>query len=576
MIKEMSKKTGKQSSSREQKLIVKPDLFDKLTGFFQSKLTLIFWITLGISIIISLLLFDLKVSIGGDDSEYITGAKKFIDGKAFPTWHGSFYPIFLSVFMLIFGVNVTVFKVISLPLMLGQHFFLFKTFRNRIPAWITVALLVTLAVNGYILYFSSSTYSEALFFFLQALMLYSFFLLDDQLSVSENLRDSWKNWLAFGFIMFLLFLTRNIGLGVIITTVLYFLLNKKWKSSLYTIGSFLIFQLPFSLYKKLVWGIWGSGAESQFQVMFYKHAYDRAQGTEDLVGFIIRFWDNSLLYLSKHLYIILGLTPKGSTETSAFLTILTYLLFIVAFWFLFKKHKQISFLGLYLAVMLGATFISQQKHWDQYRLVLIFVPLILVVFSYGIHFLFKTKQLRWMQIVPMLFIFAIPILMLNHTIPQIKANRPVLEKNLEGDRLYGFTPDWVNYIEMCRYAAKTVPADAGIACRKPDIASIYADGRDFFGIFRVQSKDPDTLLNYLEVNNIQYVVLGSLRINPNMKTDRIINTMQNYLYYIQQKYPRLFRQVHTIGTDEGASLIEILWENREFTVQPPKQPEMVE
>lgn len=554
-----TKKSGKGNK------LQKDDLLDRLNAFFDKNSVLFFWITLGLSLLISLLLFDAKVSIGGDDSEYIIGAKKFIEGTAFPTWHGSFYPIFLSLFTLVFGLNVTLFKFLSLPLMLGHHFFMYKAVKGRVPGFVLVILLLVMALNGQILYFSSSTYSEAMFFFLQALSFYIFLQLDDKIQNSESLAETWKNWLAFGFIMFLLFLTRNIGLGLIIAAVLYFLIRGNWKSSLYSILSFLVFQLPFIVYKKLVWGFWGTGAESQFKTMFYKNFYNRALGTEDFMGFIVRFWDNSLLYLSKHLYIILGLKPIGSTETSALLTLLTYLVFIAIFVAIIYKHKQFLFTGLYLGVMIGATFISQQKHWDQYRLILIYVPLIILFVSLGIHYIFKTKRLRGFQFIPLIFFFILPFLMLNDTSSLVKANIPVLKKNMQGESLYGFTPDWVNYIKMCEYAARNVPAEDGIACRKPNIASIYSEGRHFFGIYRLKSKDADTLLDYLKRNNIRYVVMGSLRINPKMKTDRTINTIRNYLYFIQLKYPQLFRQAHQIGSDEGAVLVEILWENEGIT-----------
>ncbi len=507
-------------------------------------------------------MFDTKVSIGGDDSEYIIGAKRFLEGRSFPTWHGSFYPIFLSFFTLIFGINVVIFKIVSIPLMLGHQYFMFKAFKQRIPSFILVITLFVISLNAHILYFSSSTYSEALFFFLQALVFYTFFILDDKINQDPSLPNTWKNWLSFGFVMFLLFLSRNIGLGLIIAAVIYFLLNKKWMSSLYVIASFLVFQLPFILYKKLVWNIVGSGAEGQFNTMFFKHFYDRSQGTEDFMGFVIRTWDNSLLYLSKHLYVLLGLKPIGNNETSAALTIFTYIIFALAVYFVFRKQKQLFFVGIYLSVMIGATFVSQQKHWDQFRLILLYIPLIVLFISYGFYTIFKTKKLKPIQIILAVLLFLLPLASLKHSVIKIKGNMPSLKKNIEGNTLYGFTPDWINYIEMCKYAGKTAPADVGIASRKPNIASIYADGRDFLGLYRVSSQDADSLLIPFEKKKIKYVVLASLRINPNMKTDRTINTVRNYLYFIQQKYPQLFRQVHTIGTDEKAHLIEVVWENR--------------
>jgi hypothetical protein len=71
--------------------------------------------------------------------------------------------------------------------------------------------------------------------------------------------------------------------------------------------------------------------------------------------------------------------------------------------------------------------------------------------------------------------------------------------------------------------------------------------------------DPDQLLRTLKDKNVHYVVMGSLRRNPNQRSEFIINTIQRYLSYIQTKYPNALQQIHRIGDQslEPASLIKI-------------------
>ena len=73
---------------------------------------------------------------------------------------------------------------------------------------------------------------------------------------------------------------------------------------------------------------------------------------------------------------------------------------------------------------------------------------------------------------------------------------------------------------------------------------------------------PDSLLNALLRNHVDYIIRGSLRLNPAQKTKRVINTVHRYMYYIEQKYPGIFRQVTQIGgnQDEPAQLYRIQWE----------------
>ncbi len=97
----------------------------KLDAFFGRNLHIVFFISLILTIILGIYLFDVKIDEGGDDSDYILSAKKFLEGRSFPTWHGAFYPIFLSLPMLIFGVNVVVFKVLSLLCIIAHQVFFF-------------------------------------------------------------------------------------------------------------------------------------------------------------------------------------------------------------------------------------------------------------------------------------------------------------------------------------------------------------------------------------------------------------------------------------------------------------------
>jgi type IV secretory pathway ATPase VirB11/archaellum biosynthesis ATPase len=73
---------------------------------------------------------------------------------------------------------------------------------------------------------------------------------------------------------------------------------------------------------------------------------------------------------------------------------------------------------------------------------------------------------------------------------------------------------------------------------------------------------PDTLVNALLRNHVDYIIRGNLRLNPSQKTNRVINTVHRYMYYIEQKYPGIFTQVTQVGgnNDEPAQLFRIQWE----------------
>jgi hypothetical protein len=74
----------------------------------------------------------------------------------------------------------------------------------------------------------------------------------------------------------------------------------------------------------------------------------------------------------------------------------------------------------------------------------------------------------------------------------VELNLPVLQQNLMGDKLYGFTPDWENFIIGSQWAAKNLDKDAVIISRKPTISKVYT-GRDFDVVPTALTVPPDTL-----------------------------------------------------------------------------------
>ncbi len=70
---------------------------------------------------------------------------------------------------------------------------------------------------------------------------------------------------------------------------------------------------------------------------------------------------------------------------------------------------------------------------------------------------------------------------------------------------------------------------------------------------------PDSLINILRKNKVNYIIVASLRANPNMNTGNIINNIQRYLFFVEQKYPGILKLVHQIGGDneEPAWLYQI-------------------
>ncbi len=542
---------------KKEKVANSLDLFDRLDQFFDKNGQIFFWIGMFFTLLFSFLLFNFRVSEAGDDSAYILRAFDFVKELKFPTFQGPLYPIILSFFILIFGLNVTLLKTLSLIFILVHLYFFYRAFKGRVSSFLLIFVIIIISFNGHLLYYSSQTYSEAFYLMLQAIFFYYFFRFFVSEENSPDIKNNWGKYMILGTLLLSLGLTRSIGYGGFLSVAVFFILTLRWRALIYSTGGFIINYGVFGLIKRYLFNINTSQFDTQINRLMQKNPFDVSEGKEDFFGFIVRFWDNSNLYLSKHLFKFIGIRPEA-TDIKVFLTILVYILFIVAIYFAFKKNRYLLFTGIYLAVLIGITFIIVQARWDQSRLVIIYLPLILLFLFSGIYYLSKIKSLKIIQGIFPVVLVILFFSNLSVTIDKVKENEEYLTSHLYGDKFYGMTPDWVNYIKMSQWAAKNIPEDQVIACRKPSISFIYAK-RKFYGIYRIETQDPDELFQELKDNNVRYVIMANLRKYPKQKTEYTINTVKRYLYYIQQKYPQRIKFVKEIGADEKAYLFEIVY-----------------
>ncbi len=484
-------------------------LRDNFEDFFYKNNGILFFVSLALTVIFGILLFNPKVSTGGDDSEYIIRALNFMRGEHFPTFQGSFYPIFLSFWIAILNMNlvqlIVFLKVISLLLIIGHLVFMYLSFKEHISPSTLGFVMVFISLNAYILYFGSQTYSEALFLFLQAL---AFYLLTQSLNLFQPDAESNLHigkWFAFSFIMFLMIQTRNVGYAFLFSVLSYLLLHKKYRLILYALGSYISYALLFTLYKLVFWNIKPSDTGGRLELILLKNTYNPGEGTEDFAGMIVRFIDNAKIFLSKQMGVILGFSAETEAKNSGFFTVVMIILLVGFLIYAWQKSKSLKFVGLYLLFSLGITFITLQKQWGQLRLILVYVPLILLFIGGGMSLL-AVKRYKILHYILLLFFVISIFKSLGVTLEKTSENSKILSKNLQGDRYYGFTPDWINYLQMCSWAGENLPEDALIACRKPSIASVYANGRKFHRINKVPSVPSKSTLENLKQEGRNYYI----------------------------------------------------------------------
>lgn len=510
-----------------------------------------------ISFLFSMLLFDVKISDANDDSLYIEGGYNFAKDihHAF-TANAPLYPLLLSIPIKFFGINLILLKFTSVILTLLHIYFLFLAFRKRLPYVILVPVMFIVATNSYMQYFASLTFTEPLFMFLQALFVWYFFKVYDSVKAGVTLKESWKEWLLLGFFVFVLGFCKNIAIGAIFAVVIFFLFEKKYLYIIYAIAGFLIVRTSLGFITSLVWP-GKSQFTSQTAMLLQKDPYDVSKGQEDVSGFIQRFLDNFNLYISKRFFQILGFRSPDETTTKGAL-VLFFLIFIgiAAYWILKNKHHILKFTWWYFFIMMSLMFAVLQTRWDQPRMIMVYVPYILIVIFYGLYCIVIRKG----SLIQFVYVSVVTIIFFSGfftTLGKSIKNYPIVKKNMAGDVYYGYTQDWINFLKMSRYSADSLPQNSLVASRKAPMSFVYGKGKKFYAVYTVFASDPDSILSTFKRDSVTHVIVASLRRNPKKVDGYVINTMNRLLQPVAQKYPDKLVLVKQIGDSEPAYLYQI-------------------
>jgi hypothetical protein len=518
------------TTDRENSEVVSGDFLDvfqfpKWDIYFSRHLNKWFVASLALLVISGILLFDLRISEGGDDSSYLMEAMLFSKGESFPSFHGILYSMFLGWMIKLSGFHLVLFKFFSFVFLLVHQFVFYFTFRKRISPFLLSALLIILSISSGIIYYGSQTYTEAFYMMLQALLLY--FVIHRMLHFPGNfihIKSEWKSYLLIGFLLFLLVKTRNIGLIAVAGLLIYLIIEKKYYNGLFTLISYFVFTLPYMLYKKIVWGMGGHDAGSQLNILLQKDPYNRSLGYENLWGMVTRLFENSKIYLSGIFLQETGLRDPANDGSGYVVTIILAAILVTGLIISFReRNKVLLFLFIYLGTSLVATFLSVSQIWSQSRLIIIYLPLLLLCMSWTLAQIGREDRLAFMRLLTVSLLLLITLKNLTHTVHDIINHYPILKKNLAGDRYFGYTPDLANFLKMSEWAAGNIPLEEDIASRKPGMSFVYGNGRIFRPMHKLPFVETDSVLDMATAVNGRIAFVDDLRFEKEDR-NRVIRT----------------------------------------------------
>lgn len=514
-----------------------------------------FYINIGVAFLaflMSLLMFQADVSIGGDDSVYIKNAFDLVTYQKFPTWQGPFYPMFLALFYKIFGLNIILFKIFSCVFFAFAIFFFYKlifefTFESKCPKSSLVAFFSSIicSISFVLLNYSSSTYTEPIFMLMQFVFL--FYLL------KYLQKDFSYLYLALlSLLTYTMFQTRSIAIVLPFFAILVLLMGKKYKDSIVFFVFTFVFHLISTLFRKLVYDAPSNSFDSQLDNITLVDPYKIYLGKEEFWGYFVRIYDNCLRYFSCHLMRILGFREYDSIAFYGLSALILTVIILFSLIYLFKKNKKFFYVQLYAVGLSLITFVMLQKVWSQERLIMIFYPIFLASFFVVLRFILQKTNFKGLFILVFVVIFGSTFFQF---VDKYDSNK---FGNFRVGEYCNYQEDWQNYMKASLWASENLPESSRVMCRKPQMSWITSGKEIFVGINRVYAKDSDSIASFVKDSlKVDYVIMANLRINPQKKDGNTINTVRNTLKFLLFKYPYCLKKISQFGNSEPAFLYKL-------------------
>jgi len=452
--------------------------------------------------------FDAKLSLSGDNAEFITLARSLAQGEGLThinspdpqpaTKYPFGFPLLLAPMELFFPGEWTPMKawvLVMFSLGMGALYTLVREKIGALPALAVVVLslsagqsYLTSGAEGHVfgpllLHFSHQVMSEAPFL---AVSLLALWLLERGLQ-QQGLLDN--RWLIGGFLCAMLsYYIRSGGIALVAAAIAYLLLQRDFRRGFALTGAAFALWLPWTLRNQAV-----GGGGVYFKQLIMVNPYYPDRGLLDVVGVVGRLLGNGAAYLNSELPRLLWPYFSGDGNFGAVAAVVV----LVAAYTIFQavRHQRDGFFVLYTALTIGVALL-----W----------------FWVDVRFLFG--------IVPLLFYFAARAVLDLAAAMANKGGRwsgPILCWGLFAVVFYGqapgvarlaaytqadYPPAWSRYYQAGQWLKENAAQDAVVLCRKGYWMYIVS-GRRCVGF---PFEGTDALLAHMEREQVDYVVLESL------------------------------------------------------------------
>lgn len=440
-------------------------------------------------LLLSLLLFDPRLFIGGDNASYTILAESIVKGKGYrdihlpeEPQHTKFpfgFPLLLSLPMLLFGSNFIVLKFFVLLTGLCSIFFLYKISEMLLGNKVLLHMPLYLSLPLLIMY-NCRILSEVPFICVSLGALYFF--------MKAREKRVLFYYLSFIFATYS-FLIRTSGITLVIAMVVFLLIKKEYKHLLVFIFIFGAVVIP--------WYIRSAGIpqeQSYIDQIIAKDPYQPMLGRAGITDYALRIWNNVSFYFTRA--VPKAIIPVITSEFPLVLVDFLVLAFVaVGFLSQVRRYTVVELYFLFTLCLL----LLWPEVWSSDRFLLPIVSILSLYLVVGMCWVAKKIHI---PVFPYVLIAAIVIL--NAVVLGINARNMLVIRGqfIAGDRYAGYREDWRNYFAIVEAVKENIPKDKIIMARKPQFVYLVAGNKSFRYPF---TEDRKTIIKSIQKSD--YIII---------------------------------------------------------------------
>lgn len=470
-----------------------------------------------------------KLSTGGDDANYIILSISLASAQGYRIISHpdqpleTQYPPLLSFLLMplvrFFPENYLILKLIPLFFSFGTILIFIRIAKMLLPQKAEAMLLVILvAISPILVYYSTQVLSEPLYVFFSLFSIY--------LALRFDTQEDRRELLALPLAALAAYYSRSIGLSLIISIMLLYLIRRRYKIFFFLSLLMVLLILPWIIRNSLL-----LGKSPYISSFFLVDPYNLDLGTIGFIGFGKRFVMNIIRYSGKIILNLLAypwlekVNPYNPFKIALGLIISSFILF----GFYRSLKTKINLLNLYALIYL--LFCLVWPWYDTRFLVPIF-PIILLFLIQGINEVEKLLKIKPLKNVLQRKLFH-KMLIASIILFFLIGSARIIYNNHWGE----VSEEWQDYHRACLWLKEHSANGSNILCREPSYAYLISERKAVCYPFTLNH---DEMSQFFVEHRIDYIIYDRL-IAP---TDNA----QRYLKPFLASHPELFRPVYPVGS----------------------------